>query len=124
MKTRRPAMMIGQARESTVEVLVPEAHVVLWVQNGGRLLRRAAPEDGTTVTPVLLSQSRKAFAAGVQLIERGVAAVTAEVLGCEHGRRVGQPCPHCLGLSSMPPPETSSGVSSAFAAKPRRRRGV
>jgi hypothetical protein len=23
------------------------------------------------------------------------------LLGCEHGRRVGQPCPHCLGLNGI-----------------------
>lgn len=24
-------------------------------------------------------------------------------LGCQHGRRVGQPCPHCLGIGSASP---------------------
>jgi hypothetical protein len=33
------------------------------------------------------------------------------VLGCVHGRRVGQPCPHCMGINNLKPIEGGeSGV--------------
>lgn len=41
-----------------------------------------------------------------------------EAMGCEHGRRVGQPCPHCLGIgsASLKPPEMV--VAGAIAYEP------
>lgn len=31
-------------------------------------------------------------------------ATVAEIqLGCQHGRRRGQPCPHCMGIGSASP---------------------
>ena len=38
-----------------------------------------------------------------------------EAMGCEHGRRVGQPCPHCLGIGSASP-KPSQQVAETIVA--------
>lgn len=39
------------------------------------------------------------------------------VLGCEHGRLVGQPCPHCMCIGAASPSINARGHAEAVTAK-------
>lgn len=62
MATREHPFHIGVAANQTTPVLVPQAHLGLWLGAGGSILRTAAPEDGRCVSPTLLSKTRESFA--------------------------------------------------------------
>lgn len=103
-----------------VDMLVPEGCVPLWVQNGGRLLRKAAPEDGFSTTPVLLAKSRADYAATVRLLELGCAA-TLEELGL--AATVAEPLPPDV-LVDAHQERVHKDVGISRPAKARRARGV